>query len=245
MIAASNNFLMAEATVDFMIHGLLKYRLFGQDLWLTTTHVSMVLVTLLLIFVAFLMNRKIKAADASKEPSTLQNVAELAVELLDQMVHTVMGDNAKKFANYIGTVFAFILFSNFSALLGLRSPTADYGVTFALGIMTFILIQYVNIKNNKFGAFKSLFQPIPLFFPINLIGELATPVSLSLRLFGNILSGTVIMALIYSLFPVFVKIGLPSALHIYFDIFSGLIQTYVFCMLTMVFVTNKVTASNK
>ena len=75
--------------------------------------------------------------------------------------------------------------------------------------------------------------------PINVISEFATPVSLSLRLFGNILAGTVMMALYYGMLPIFVKIGIPSALHVYFDLFSGVIQAYVFCMLTMTFVANK------
>ena len=135
-------------------------------------------------------------------------------------------------------LFLFILFSNLSGLLGLRPPTADFGVTFPLGLITFGIIQYNNVKWNKFGAVKSLFEPIPLFFPINLIGELAVPFSLSLRLFGNIMSGTVMMALIYGLLSK-IAIGWPGFLHIYFDIFSGCIQTYVFCMLTMVFTVDK------
>lgn len=239
MIADSNNFLLAAENVDFMVHGLIEYHLFGQDLWITTTHVSVLLVTIALIIFAVAVNKKIKKASPEDTPGTLQNIAELAVEMLDNMVGTIMGKKARKYVNYVGTLFAFILFSNFSGLLGLRPPTADYGVTLPLALITFVMIQYINIKENKFGALKSLFEPIPLFFPINLIGEIATPVSLSLRLFGNILSGTVMMALIYGLLPIFVKIGIPAALHIYFDLFSGAIQTYVFCMLTMVFVTDK------
>ncbi|WP_243140891.1 F0F1 ATP synthase subunit A [Candidatus Galacturonibacter soehngenii] len=239
VIAGSTNFLLAEGDVDFMVHGLIKYNLFGQELWITTTHVSVLLVTISLMIFAVLVNRKIKKANIEDTPGTLQNIAELAVEMLDNMVNTIMGKKAIKYVNYIGTIFAFILFSNVSGLLGLRPPTADYGVTLPLALITFVMIQYINIKENKLGALTSLFQPIPLFFPINLIGEIATPISLSLRLFGNILSGTVMMALIYGLLPIFVKIGIPAALHIYFDLFSGAIQTYVFCMLTMVFVTDK------
>ena len=177
-------------------------------------------------------------------PSGLQNIAELIVEMLDKMVQGIMGKKARKFANYIITIFIFIFLSNISGLMGLRPPTADYGVTLALGLITFVLIQYNNVKYNKFGAVTDLFKPIPLLFPINLIGEFATPLSLSLRLFGNILSGTVIMALIYGLMPLLFKLGLPPFLHIYFDLFSGAIQTYVFCMLTMVFITQKMPENN-
>jgi F-type H+-transporting ATPase subunit a len=101
------------------------------------------------------------------------------------------------------------------------------------------MIQYNNIRHNKFGAVTDLFKPIWFLFPINFIGEIATPVSMSLRLFGNVMAGTVMMALYYGLLPIFVKIGIPAALHVYFDLFSGAIQAYVFCMLTMVFITQK------
>ena len=150
-----------------------------------------------------------------------------------------MGDKGGKFINYVGTIFVFILLSNISGIFGLRPPTADFGVTLPLGIMTFLIVQYQNVKNNKWGAFTDLFQPMPVLFPINLIGEIATPFSLGLRLFGNIISGTVIVALFYGMVPVFVKIGVPAVLHAYFDLFSGCIQAYVFCMLTMVFINNK------
>ena len=149
-----------------------------------------------------------------------------------------MGKNGIPYRNYIGTLFLFLIVSNLSGLLGLRPPTADYGVTLPLGVITFILIQYNNIRYNKVGAFTGLFKPLPILFPINLIGEIAVPFSLSLRLFGNVVSGTVIMGLLYGLLSKF-AIGWPGILHIYFDIFSGCIQTYVFCMLSMVFINDK------
>ena len=150
-----------------------------------------------------------------------------------------MGKHAVKYRNYIGTLFIFLLIANISGLLGLRPPTADYGVTLPLGLITSVLVQYNNIKWNKFGAFTNLFKPLPFLFPINLIGEVAQPISISLRLFGNVVSGTVIMGLIYGLLY---KIAWfwPGILHAYFDVFSGAIQTYVFCMLTMVWITDKI-----
>lgn len=168
----------------------------------------------------------------------MQNIAEMVVEALDGMVKGSMGKNGIPYRNYIGTLFLFLIVSNLSGLLGLRPPTADYGVTLPLGVITFILIQYNNIRYNKVGAFTGLFKPLPILFPINLIGEIAVPFSLSLRLFGNVVSGTVIMGLLYGLLSKF-AIGWPGILHIYFDIFSGCIQTYVFCMLSMVFINDK------
>lgn len=228
--------LASADNVDFMIHGLVKFRLFGQELWLTTTHVSVLIVMAGLMIFAVVARGKLK--DTEGRPGGIQNIAEMIVEMLDNMVFSSMGDKGRKYRNYIGVLFLFILFSNISGLLGLRSPTADYGVTLPLGLITFFIIQYNNVKWNKFGAVKALFEPIPLFFPINLIGELAVPISLSVRLFGNVLSGTVLMGLVYGMLSRF-AIGWPGFLHIYFDIFSGCIQTYVFCMLTMVFTRDK------
>ena len=151
-----------------------------------------------------------------------------------------MGKNSRRFVNYISSIFLFILLSNISGLFGLRPPTADYGVTLPLGLITFFMVQYNGIKKNKAGHFTALFKPLPFLFPINLIGEFAVPLSLSLRLFGNVLSGTVLMGLWYGLMPILMQLGIPAALHIYFDLFSGAIQTYVFCMLTMVYVNDKI-----
>ena len=228
--------VLATADVDFMIHGLIKLHLFGQELWITTTHVSVLIVCLALVIFAVIVRVNLK--DDGGKPSALQNVAELGVEMLDKMVQGSMGSHWRKYANYVGTLFCFILLSNISGLLGLRPPTADYGVTLPLGLVTFCIIQYNNIKYNKFAAFTDLFKPLPFLFPINLIGEIATPFSMSLRLFGNVLSGTVMMALIYGLLSK-IAVVWPAFLHIYFDLFSGAIQTYVFCMLTMVFTSQK------
>lgn len=231
--------LMASSgqDVDFMIHGLFSYELFGQTFWITTTHVSILIV--MIIILIFAVAARIAISHAGEYPTGFQNVIEMIVEMLDGMVESNMGVHAKKFRNYIGTIFIFIFLSNISGLVGLRPPTADYGVTLPLGLITFGMIQFNNIKYNKFGAFTDLFKPLPFLFPINLIGEIAVPFSLSLRLFGNVLSGTVMMSLIYSLLAK-IAIGWTGFLHIYFDLFSGAIQTYVFCMLTMVFVTQKI-----
>ena len=185
--------ILAADGPDFMIHGLVKFHLFGQELWLTTTHVSVLVVCVLLIIFALIVRSKLR--DTEGEPGTLQNIAEMVVEALDGMVKGSMGKNGIPYRNYIGTLFLFLIVSNLSGLLGLRPPTADYGVTLPLGVITFILIQYNNIRYNKVGAFTGLFKPLPILFPINLIGEIAVPFSLSLRLFGNVVSGTVIMGL--------------------------------------------------
>ncbi len=222
--------------IDFMIKGVFSYELFGQTVWITTSHVCIFIVMLIIICFCIAANRTMKKA--TEVPTGFQNVLELIVEMLDNMVKSVMGEHAVYFRNYIGTIFIFILISNISGLLGLRPPTADYGTTFALGIITFTLITFNKFKFQKpIGVLKGLCDPWPFWLPINLIGDCAVPISLSLRLFANVLSGTVIMALIYALLSK-VAIIWPAALHVYFDLFSGAIQTYVFCMLTMTYITD-------
>lgn len=233
--------ICADSSMGFMIDEIVEFKLFGIKLHLTTSHISLLLVSLLILLFAVIVNRKFAKANPEEVPGTLQNIAEMAVEMLNNMVQGIMGENGRRFVNYIMTIFVFIFISNISGLIGLRPPTADYGITLPLGLMTFIIIHYNGIKTKKIGHFKGWLDPIPLFLPINIISDCAVPISLSLRLFGNVLSGTVLMGLIYGLAPVFVRFGIPSVLHIYFDLFSGAIQTYVFCMLTMVYVDSAIT----
>lgn len=228
--------------VDFMIHGLFKYSFFGHEVWITTSHVCMLIVILVILGFAIAANRAMKRA--TEVPTGLQNVAELIVEKLDGMAAGVMGKNAVKFRNYIGTVFIFILLSNISGLLGLRPPTADYGVTLPLALMTFVLIHFNTFKHHSpkeiwVDKCSPLPPWLPIWLPINLIGDIAVPISLSLRLFANVLSGVVMMALVYGLLGKLALIW-PAFLHVYLDIFSGAIQTYVFCMLTMTYITNAI-----
>lgn len=227
-----------QQEVDVGITGYIRYHLFGQELYLTTTHMNLLIILLVFVIFALIANRAIRHADPYKTPGKFLNVLELMVEQADNLTRTNMGERGYKFSNYIGTLFAFILLCNISGLFGLRAPTADYGTTLGLALITFVLIHYNGFKYQKMKHITNLFQPLPLT-PINIIGEIATPLSMSLRLFGNILSGTVMLGLIYGLLPkLLLVIGSPvlSVLHAYFDGFSGAIQTYVFCMLTMVFI---------
>ena len=222
--------------IDFMIHGVFSYELFGQTLWITTSHVCIAVVFLVLLLFIFAANRAIKKG--TEIPTGFQNVVELIVEKLDGMVGSTMGASAPAFRNYIGTIFIFSLVCNISGLFGLRPPTADYGTTLALGLMTFTLITFNKFKHKGAkGVLKGLCDPWPIWAPINVIGDVAVPISLSLRLFANVLSGVVMMALIYGLLG-WIAVIWPAALHVYFDLFSGCIQTYVFCMLTMTYIAD-------
>lgn len=232
--------LSASSDIDFMIHGIIPVEFLGQTVWITTSHACILIVMMIMIGFAIIANRKLKKA--TEVPDGFQNVLELIVELLQGMVQGSMGKWAPGFFNYIGTIFIFILISNLSGLLGLRPPTADYGTTLCLALITFSLIHINTFKHQSLKQIwidkcSPLPPWLPIWLPINLISDIAVPISLSLRLFANVLSGTVIMALIYGLLQM-IAIGWPGVLHVYFDVFSGAIQTYVFCMLTMTYITS-------
>ncbi len=229
---------MGENKVDFYIHGYQEVHIGDFSFWITTTHVCLAIVMVVLIVFAIVANRVIKKADYRKAPTGFLNVLEMLVETLDKLILDNMGRKlAPVFRNYVSALFLLILTCNLSGLFGLRPPTADYGVTLPLALITFFMIQYQGFKWQKMGKIKGLFEPFFLFLPVNIISEFATPISMSLRLFANILSGTMMMALIYGLMQKIAFIW-PAALHAYLDVFSGCLQAYVFAMLTMVFISN-------
>ena len=225
---------------DFYIHQLYPINFFGSTVYITTTHICTIIVMAVLMIFTLVARHCFMKAEREHRMTTFSTLIEIGVDALNKFVSGTMGERvAKKYANYIGVLALYIFFGNTSGIFGLRPPTADYGTTLCLALITFVMIEYADIKYNKWGVVKSLFEPVFFFFPMNVISIFSTPLSMSLRLFGNILGGTVLMALYYGMLPWFAKIGVPAALHVYFDVFSGAIQTYVFCMLTITFIKDK------
>ena len=139
--------LSQSADIDFMIHGIIPIEFMGTTVWITTSHACILIVMAIMIGFCIFANRVLK--NATEVPGTAQNVVELIIELLQGMVQDSMGKWAPGFMNYIGTIFIFILISNISGLLGLRPPTADYGTTLCLGLVTFSLIHINTFKHQS------------------------------------------------------------------------------------------------
>ena len=230
--------LSQDVSKEFLIQSYYEFNFLGFPVSINTSQVTTVIVIGFILILALIARRAVLNGDPDN-PGMIQNVTEMLIEFMDGLVSSGMGKRAKTYRNFILTLMVFICISNISGIFGLRPPTADFAVTFGMGIIVFFIIQYVNFKNNGFGAITGLFQPLPVLFPINLIGEFANPISLSLRLFGNVVGGTIMLGLYYGLLPWFAKLGIPAFLHAYLDLFSGVIQTYVFAMLTMVWITDK------
>ena len=209
----------------------------GKEYIIPDTIVNMYFVAFLLTIFALIVNNKVKNRNTHESPSGFLNVVEMLVEAVDNLVKTTMGAQNKGFTPYILTLVCFLAVSNLLGLIGLTPPTSDYSVTLALALITFALTQFFAIKNAKGigGYLKGFTEPFLLLTPINVIGEFGNVISLSFRLFGNVMSGGIIIALLYSALG-FLAPLIAGPLQIYFDVFSGLLQTFIFVMLTMIFV---------
>ncbi len=209
----------------------------GQDVWITQTVVTTWIIMAALILFAFIVRLKLK--NFTDNPKGLQNIVEIGVENMHKLVVTCMTEKYEYFGKWFFGVFCLILVSNLSGLLGFRPPTADLSTTVAVALATFVMMHFMGIVTGKASYFKGYIEPLPFLLPLNIVSEIATPISLSFRLFGNIMGGMVIMALVYGL-PRWLNFGIPAVLHVYFDVFAGCIQTVVFVMLSMTFIKDKI-----
>ena len=219
---------------------------------LVVSWIVLLAITLLCIW----LTHNLKVKDISKK----QAFAEMLVETADKFVIGNMGQKFAYFVPFVAALFATSVISNLIGLLGLRSPTADLNTEAAWAIVVFTMITIQKIKASGFGGYlKGFTQPIPVMTPFNVLSELATPVSMACRHFGNILSGIVINTLIYSALALasskllglipgavglllshvpILDVGIPAVLSVYFDWFSGCMQAYIFCMLTTMYIAN-------
>ncbi len=199
------------------------------------TVVNSLLIILVLCLFLIWGSKKIKQADPSKPSTGIVLLLEILVSTINDLVSTTMGAKYINFAPYIGMLTIYLAVANLSGLLGLTPPTSDYNVTLALAMMTIVVMVGSGIKSKGVGRYlyDTYLGDFPFLLPLNITGELAKPISLSARLFGNILSGGIIMSLVYQGLSWFSPLVAPF-LHGYFDIFAGAIQTLIFIMLTMI-----------
>jgi len=219
---------------------------------LIVSWIVMLVITLLCIFLTH--NMKVEKI------SRRQALAEWLVEAANKFVIGNMGQSFAYFVPFVAALFALSVFSNLIGLLGVRSPTADLNTEAGWAIVVFVIITAQKIKAGGFGGYLLGFtKPIPLLTPFNVLSELSTPISMACRHFGNILSGLVINGLIYaalagassalfglipgavgnvlSTIPI-LDVGIPAILSFYFDWFTGVMQAYIFCMLTTMYIAN-------
>lgn len=226
------------------------------DLQISETLVISWLVMLIITGLCIWLTHDLKVEKISKR----QAVAELLVETANKFVIGNAGEKFRKLIPFVAALFTTSVVSNLISLIGLRSPTADLSTEAAWAVVVFIMITAQKIKTSGLGGYlKGFTTPIAVMTPFNVLSEMATPISLACRHFGNILSGVVINALIYGalavassalfgLFPGVVgdvlsqipilSVGIPAITSVYFDWFSGVMQAFIFCMLTVMYIAN-------
>ena len=186
-----------------------------------------------------------------------QIIAEKLVGMLNGFVNDTMGPGHDKFIPYIGALFTMSICGSLSSLFGVRPYTADLSVTLGWALVTFCMVQFTSIKTKgALGWLKGFLDPVPFMLPLNLVSEIANPISIAFRHFGNIAAGMVITSLLYGALaalssfvlgfipnafinsiPIF-QLGIPAVLSVYFDLFTSFLQAYIITMLTMVFVSS-------
>ena len=223
---------------------------------ITETIVNSWLVMLAIIGLCLFLTHDLKVRNVSKR----QVVAEMFVTTAQNFVNTNMGEKFAHYGPFVAALFASSLLSNLLSLIGMFPPTSDLSTTLAWAVLVFVLITATKIRTSGvLGYMKGFTQPIFVLTPFNILSELATPISMAFRHFGNIVSGGVISALVYAALaslsslvlgllpgvlgdilthiPIF-QVGIPAVRSVYFDLFSGFMQAFIFCMLTTLYIGN-------
>lgn len=220
-----------------------------QDLQITEAQVNSWLVMVAIAGLCLFMTHGMM----SGRKCTRHLIAEWVVEKTDGLVMENMGDFFMSFSPFVGAIIALSAFSSLLSLFGLYPPTSDLNVVAGWAILVFILITNYKLKGGLGNYLKGYLEPIFIMAPMNVVSELATPLAMSFRHYGNVLSGSVIAALVASGLQglssmllgwlpgvlgeiPFLRIGIPAILSVYFDIFSGCLQAFIFAMLTMLYV---------
>lgn len=226
------------------------------NLQISETIVVSWIVMLLITGLCIWLTHDLKVENISKR----QALAEMLVEQANKFVVGNMGEKFRHMIPFVAALFVTSVVSNLISLIGLRSPTADLSTEAAWAVVVFIMITAQKIKTGGFGGYlKGFTTPIAIMTPFNVLSELATPISMACRHFGNILSGVVINGLIYGALAVassallgllpgvlgnvlsqipILDVGVPAILSVYFDWFSGFMQAFIFCMLTVMYIAN-------
>ena len=222
-----------------------------QNLPITESQVNSALVIVTILFLCLYFTHGLTVKAELKR----QLVAEWIVKQTQSLVKTNMSDYFSGFAPFVASIMALSAFSSLLSLFGMYPPTSDINIVGGWAILVFILITYYKMKCGPLHYAKSFGDPVPFLAPLNVISEVATPISMAFRHYGNVLSGAVISVLvatglqgltniIFGWLPgflgniPFLQIGLPAILSVYFELFSGCLQAFIFAMLTMLYVAS-------
>lgn len=228
----------------------------GFEVQVSESIIIMWIVMAFLIISAFVLTRSMKAVPEGK-----QSIAEVYVEFVNNFAHNNMGHHYKVYAPYLGTVLLFLIIANIISIfnvfpsfeqlstitgydfleklpsLNMRPPTKDINITGCLAIISIFLVLVSSIRVKKVnGWLKTFAEPTPVMIPFRILDYFVRPTALCFRLFGNIFGGFIIMELAYAS----MAFAFPAVLSIYFDIFDGLLQAYIFVFLTALYIAEAI-----
>jgi F-type H+-transporting ATPase subunit a len=220
--------------INVPIHGVVT--IFGVEVWITNTIVMCWLISAVLILFAVVVRIKLK--NFKEKPTGFQNIVEAMIDAFSNFMKSSANPTVAWMGGWFFTLFAFLLLSNIMGIFpGMRPPTADWPLPFALALTSFFFIQFCGIRYRGWHYIKGTYlSPHWLFLPINILGEFSRPISLSFRLFGNILGGLILVALLYDLAPLATRFIIPVPLHLVFDLAFGALQAFIFTILSLTFV---------
>lgn len=205
--------------------------LFGME----SLPVTDTLIVSWIVVVAIAITAKIIGSDLELIPGKVQNATELLITSIEGQIEPMLPGEGRRFLPFIGTIFIFVGVANLSGVLpGVPNPTGDINTTLGLALVVFLVMHYEGMKDNGvWGYIKGFAEPIFILLPLNIVSELAKPISHSFRLFGNIVGGGIIITLIYQAAPWLI----PIPLQAWFDIFIGIIQALIFGMVAIAYIS--------
>ncbi len=221
-----------------------------QDIIITESQINSWLILITIFGVCLYMTHGLSENPTLKR----QHLAEMAVEKAEALINDNMGEYYQVFTPFIMAIMAISAFSSLMSLFGLFPPTSDMNVVAGWSILVFGIITYYKFKCGPLNYMKEFTKPVAVLTPINIISEFATPISMAFRHYGNVLSGIVVSVLVGSALQgasrlllgwagelvgsiPLLQVGIPAILSVYFDVFSGLLQAFIFAMLTMLYVS--------
>lgn len=212
---------------------------------------SILIISAILAVIILVLHHALMKFDIYSKPTGLAFVALTVVEMVDDTVRRDVNEEIFDYLGpYVGYLWGYIFLSSISGLFGNQAiPTGNFSCTLTLAIISILMVEINSIRFNGIKAYVSgLFEPIFLFLPMNLVGKISPVISMSLRLFANVLAGSIIMSLFYtftawvsSFIPVIgvfdiLGVAIAPIFHAYFDLFSSLLQTFIFTSLTTAFI---------
>lgn len=230
--------LTSHMSIEFSLFSE-RIELFGVSFAQTTVLMWGIIAVVLVL--ALLFRFAVFPKFKQDRPTGLQNIMELSVEAMESFAKNTLGEKyGGSIAAYMYSLAVFMVLAAFSELLGFRPPTADIVVTLAMGLITFALINIYGFRVKGFGGrIKALSQPTPVILPMKILSDVAVPISLACRLFGNMLGGMIVMHLLKSALGGY-SAGIPGVAGLYFNLFHPIIQTYIFIILSLTFINEAI-----